>query len=1141
MRVIPIVLLGLAFVGVRGLAQQAPPAATGFISGQIVEGGSTRPVPGAMVTLTFVTPRGPARKVIADGRGRYVFSGVPTGEVRLTASKPGWRSGAFGLDRPVEGLGPSGETLTIGPGGRATATLPAWRPALISGRVTDDAGEPLAGARVGAMAWVALRGRRTLVQRQTSVTDDRGQFTLSVQPGEYLVSATSEQIRNLRGLPHAFRQTFHPRLPATSGATPVTVRSGDERSGIDIQLPLEPAFRVTGVLNRTDAGTMPSRVEVIRVDTETPRQIALRPVDPQGRFAFDNLTAGRYVLHTTALSFADQDPSRNQELWARVPLDITDRDVDVAIDLRRRLLVSGRVSFDGSASRPAGGASLGIRLFREEDLPLTDVIPGYMPIGADGRFTLAVPPGRYVVSSGISVQSIEEIRNGPSAATVAALSWSLRTATYAGRDAADVPIAITGDVSGLDLTFTDRPPVLRGRVTARQGSVESNQLLTFPADESLWSEFAVGRRFRATRLPADGSFELRNMPEGIYFLAAIRNLPLENDPWRNPAFLETLARSARRVTLLEGQTTTQDVELTTALPVSAMAAPLPVALEPTDRAVIREPPGNASQSSATISGVVVAAGSNAPIRGARVGITPDRGGVATVGGAYTDDQGRFVLTEVPAGQHTLYVSQPSYVSTTFGALQPGEPATPVTVTNGQQMSGLTIPMVRGAALGGIVVDQNGQPVPNVQVTARAYRWTARGRELVAPRAPTIFGAATTNARGEYRAYGLPPGDYIVQASPQAMASAFPLTTQAALDAAARQAPNRTTDVEPVEVIQVPMFYPNTPDAAAAQTVRIEAGGDRSIEFQLRLIPTATISGIVRTPDGSPASRLGLNLIQSESPAPPSPRSRFGSTDASGAFTMRGIPPGRYVLTTSGAATTSIAPARTFTGTLELFVDRDMTGIVLDVGPMATVAGRIRGEVPAALRQPTVRMSLSPLPGTVVPPNLARSAAIAADNSFSIANVPPGRYRFELTGPATVVKPRVASQLVKGVDTSDAGLQVRGGEAIQVDVELTASEASVGGLVRDRAAQAVTRATVVLFARDPQLWTPPSRRIFGVRPDQAGRYVFSDVPAGEYLIAAIDGTQDGEWFDPQLLARLAPGATPVTVRRGDALEIGLETR
>jgi hypothetical protein len=765
-------------------------------------------------------------------------------------------------------------------------------------------------------------------------------------------------------------------------------------------------------------------------------------------------------------------------------------------------------------------------------LPLTDVSPAFVPTRSDGTFTVTVTPGRYVVGFGGNPAAL---RMGGAAPR----TWNLRDATIGGnRDAADVPFVVTSDISGLKLTLTDTTTTLRGRVTSRQGSVDSALVVVFPVEERFW-EFTGGRRIAMRRSSADGTFELRNLPEGNYFLAAVRG-PNEYDG-RNPALFEALARTARRVTVLNEQITSQDIEVIAAPAWDITRLTPPPGPLAADGAIVRDVPPVASPAWATVSGTVVAAASGAPLAGARIGLTPGVGGAPNAGGAYTDSQGRFTLDEVPAGQHTLYVTQPQFVSTVYGAATPADPGTPVTLTSGQHLSDLKIAMVKGAAISGTVIDQNGQPLPGVQVTARAYRWTARGRELVAPRTPTIFGPATTNELGEYRTYGLAPGDYIVQAAVQgAPSTAMPLTTQADVDAASKPS-SMAAGIPPprVEVMYTPVFYPNTPDSASAQTVRLRAGDDQVLNFQFRLVATATVSGIVRTPDGSAPNRLGLNLTQNDSLA--APRSHFGSTESNGAFTIRGIPPGRYVLTTSGASTQSIAPARTFTGAVELFVDRDLTGVVLDLVSMATVTGHVRGEMTVALRQPTVRISLSPLPGTVVPPNLARSVAIAADNSFSIPNVPPGRYRFELTGPNNIVKPRTASQRVQGIETVDSGLVVKGGETIDVDVELVTSEATVGGRLRDRRGQPVTSPYVVLFAKDAGSWTPPSRRIFGVRPDQNGRYLFPDVPAGDYLVTTLAGVEAGEWFDPAVLAKLAAAASSVTVRRGDKLEIDLETR
>src|SRR5687768_6830893 len=223
------------------LAQLPNPATgNGIISGQVIEGGTTKAVPGATMTLSSVTPRAAARTVIADGQGRYVFRDLPAGEFRLQASRPGWRAGAYGLDEPIDRF-EAGEILRLAAGERARATVPVWRnAALITGRVTDQSGEPLVGARVEAVRWTAIHGRRSLTGGNLSITDARGLFTMWVQPGEFMIAATSDEIRVREARPFGYRRTFYPRAQDTSGAAVFAVRSGDERNGLDIQLSLEP-------------------------------------------------------------------------------------------------------------------------------------------------------------------------------------------------------------------------------------------------------------------------------------------------------------------------------------------------------------------------------------------------------------------------------------------------------------------------------------------------------------------------------------------------------------------------------------------------------------------------------------------------------------------------------------------------------------------------------------------------------------------------------------------------------------------------------------------------------------------------------------------------------------------------------------
>jgi protocatechuate 3,4-dioxygenase beta subunit len=1145
--------------GLLSAQQNNPLVGTGVVSGQVVVGGTNTPVPGAIVTLFIVSslepvdgtlPSGPrpAPQVISDAQGRFVFSGVPAGEFQLRASRNGWQTGALGVDGPFQPQGMvvsaaspgNGQVFKLAAGERFRASVPVWPNAIIRGQVTDEAGEPIAGAYVQAMRWYMAGSRRRLGGTDLHFADNRGFFTLSVPPGEYVVGAASEQVRIARDPAtgsmrrFVFRDTFFPNASGTFDAVPVTLKSGEERSGIFVRMSLVRAMRLTGVLNARDAGRQPPRLQLIAVN-EGVRAYPAQAVDPQGRFLFDNLPAGRYILQTSQTPFPASDPATPAELWVSTEVEIGNRDVDVSIESHRKILVSGRVEFDGAATIPSRqvGISAGVLLIRDDALP-SDIGAGLIPVGPDGRFTVATTPGRFVVSAGITAVDVRNETPEVREALVSSRVWSLRSAMLSGHDVADTGLTITSDVTNLVLTFTDRRTALTGKVTARQGSIESAYLMVFPSDEKLRIDYGFGRRMRVMRLAADGAFNIAGLPEGDYLVASFRSSASDREV-RNPAFLRALTSSARRVSLREGASVTQDVELLSSPPVKALNAALaPSSMPPAavERAAAREAAAETATTGATITGTVVDASSQQPLAGVRVGITAPVMQAPSVGGAFTDDRGRFTLA-VPAGQHTLYVSKPMYVTTAYGAARPGDAGTPVTVANGQVLSDIAVQLVKGASIGGRVLDHNGQPAPDALLNIRAYRWQARGRELLPTRGASVTGIFT-NALGEYRAWGFPPGDYIVQVSPQGnLPTPTPVTTQADLDAAQR--PGAGMPVSRVNLGYVPTYYPNTIDSAAAAIVKLNPGDDRVLDMQLSLIPMAVVSGVARTPDGTPA-RLSLTLTPNDPAAPSPTRTLFSTVDDSGAFTFRDVPPGRYRLAPPAAQLSR----STLSAALDLVVDGDRSGLVLDLVPGARVSGQLGGDGLAGARQPGVRIALTPLT-TFVQPAQAMTSAIDADSRFSFPNVPPGRYRLELTAPATVVRPRVAAQIVNGVDTIETGLELKGGEQIDVAAEVTVSEARLAGRVLDRAGRPLVQHQVVLFPAEPGSRTPPSRRIFAVRPDQNGRYSLPDVPSGDYLITATADIEPGDWFNPDTLARLAPTAAPVRIRRGDTLEIDLETR
>ena len=83
--------------------------------------------------------------------------------------------------------------------------------------------------------------------------------------------------------------------------------------------------------------------------------------------------------------------------------------------------------------------------------------------------------------------------------------------------------------------------------------------------------------------------------------------------------------------------------------------------------------------------------------------------------AVTDDAGRFILHAVVAGHYIVMASRPGYVDTILGAESGSFLGAPIAVADGEQVSGLSIRMPRGAVITGTVRYPGGRPAQGMQV------------------------------------------------------------------------------------------------------------------------------------------------------------------------------------------------------------------------------------------------------------------------------------------------------------------------------------------------------------------------------------------------------------------------------------------
>jgi hypothetical protein len=158
--------------------------------------------------------------------------------------------------------------------------------------------------------------------------------------------------------------------------------------------------------------------------------------------------------------------------------------------------------------------------------------------------------------------------------------------------------------------------------------------------------------------------------------------------------------------------------------------------------------------------------------------------------------------------------------------------------------------------------------------------------------------------------------------------------------------------------------------------------------------------------------------------------------------------------------------------------------------------------------------------------------------FEVAGIRPGSY---LLRPSVPLGWLVRSITHRGQDMTERPLVLHGGERIDaVVVELTDESASLAGSVAD-AIEPSARVTVVIFPRHRGAWEamglrPPWLRIAAA--DVAGRYVAARLPAGEYYVAAIEGTLPPDWASVAFLERLADIAVERDLDWGDDVLLDL---
>jgi len=567
----------------------------------------------------------------------------------------------------------------------------------------------------------------------------------------------------------------------------------------------------------------------------------------------------------------------------------------------------------------------------------------------------------------------------------------------------------------------------------------------------------------------------------------------------------------------------------------------------------------------SIAGTVVSEQAS-PIARAAVSVTTADGQLVTV--VYTDAHGQFLAPRLAAGRYVVVATKPAYVRAPYGARRYDRPATPITLSDGQQMSNLTITMARGAVITGTVTD-DGQPIPGVIVRVSQYRVVDGERTLV----PVVqTGGPTsdqTDDRGAYRIFGLPAGEYVISASPRPLEGGdirqmTPADIQSvrqaiqAANAAAANPPARPPD--PVTVAYANVYYSGTTVPTNATTLTLAAGEERGgIDLAMQLVRTAHIDGVVVTPPGVPPPSVQLLLMAGNAASTGAMRISFNRVvpGPDGRFSFTGVAPGQYTITARATVQGGNgANANAGSGRGDFFIKmpgppgtqgpqlwgqadvsingENVSGVTVTLQPGMTISGRIavEGVDVGAPDLTRARLSLDSATTTGGVKMGGAFPTIDAAGHFTLTGVVPGRYRLtaSLTSPQATWTAK--SAMLKGHDVLDVPFDVAPNEDISnATVTFTNQTQEVSGHLEDASGRPATDFTIVLFPADRAVWAS-TRRVRTARPGTDGQFVITDVPAGDYRLAAVVDVAPGEASDPSFLDEVSAASIAVALHEGE---------
>jgi len=499
---------------------EEPP--NGTITGRIVNE-SGQPVSNSMVYSRVIGTINSTRTTLSDADGNFQFTGLDSALYSIFATSPGYVTSLRDFTDSQASLYRVGDAVKL--------TL--VKGAVLTGTVVNSASEPVIAVQVHALMIRDAEGkqpRSVPTDLGWKTTDDRGIYRIyGLQPGTYVVFAGA-------GTSFGFNVTAYdtdvPTYAPSSTrdtASEITLRAGDEITGVDIRYRGEQGHTVsgsvTGAVTPDGMNTYTVGLASIVNGKSLWSTSTIQPPNAKG-FAINGLADGDYDIWSNSfVGLGDagiSEPKRIKVKGANVTgvelitkplasvsgrLILESSKVEACKDKRRPVFTETMV-YTQRDEKPAGPAV--DRFLNSQAVPAKDGAIQFKNL-APGQYIFPVRFfAKYWYLDSVSLDA--PAGNAKSGVTDAARNWTV--------------LKLGDRLTGLNVKLVEGAASLRGQVKTENGQAVPDGLVFYlvPADREKANDVL---RYYGTKVNSDGSFTLNNLAPGRYW--AITKVPGENE------------------------------------------------------------------------------------------------------------------------------------------------------------------------------------------------------------------------------------------------------------------------------------------------------------------------------------------------------------------------------------------------------------------------------------------------------------------------------------------------------------------------------------------------------------------------------------------------------------------------------------